>query len=151
MDTVRLGILLRRVLPRHPFVHGRLPQNQRQQELDRFKSGDINRIICSAVWSDGIDISNLDYLIDCSVKFSPKLVIQRAGGAAASAEHKQVRHYIMFLCLASEHLFNQGIRKLQSIEKMGLDVRYMFPRSVTDALSFEQTPLLSELGTFTEG
>lgn len=149
-DTIRLGILLRKALPRYPFLHGRLPENVRQKELDRFKSGDINRIILADICSDGIELPELDYLVDCSVQLAPNLIIQRAGCAARRTEIKPTGHYIVFLCLASEHLFNHGIRKLQSIDKIGWDVRYMFPRSVTDALPFEQTPLLSELGTFIE-
>jgi len=150
VDTLRLGILLRKFLPRYPFIHSKLPQNLRQREIDRWKRGDINRMICTVTGSEGINVPDLDYIIDCSTELSPNLIIQWTGGAVRSAADKQIRHYILFLCLASEHLFNNGIRKLQCIEKMGSDVRYMFHRSVADALRFEQTPLLSELGTFTE-
>lgn len=148
VDTYRLGVLLRKALPQYVFIHGRIPLNLRENTLHQFKSGKQCRVISTDIWSEGIDVPDLGFVIDCSSKMSPNLIIQRAGRAARSADGKQCGRYVMLLCISSGHLFQQGIHKLKAMASRGWNIKFMFSRDVADNLPFEQAPLLSELGEF---
>ena len=151
VDTLRLGIILQRQLPRYTFIHSRQSPACRLDALRRLRAGEIRRVL----WADGqpedIDIPELDYLIDCSGKPLPDLVIQRAGLSARGADSPRRGICLMLLCLASKPLFNLGVTKLQKANKLGWQVTYMFSREVVDHLPFEQAPLLPELGAFPQG
>ena len=151
MDTMRLGVILRRQLPQYTLVHSGQSFEYRQEVLKQLRAGEIRRVLCADSSSEGVDVPDLDYVIDCSGKPSPSLIIQRPGGATRSAENQRHGIYLMLLCLGSQHLFNLGVSKLQNVNKLGWQVSYMFPREVVDNLPFEQAPLLPELGTFPEG
>ena len=150
-DTVRLGIILRRQLPQYTFIHRRQHPEYRQDILQRLRAGEIRRVLCADIWSEGIDLPDLDYVIDCSPKPLPHLIIPHAGRANRHAEGQRHGLYLMLLCLGSQHLFNLGVAKLQNINSLGWEVSYMFPREVVDNLPFEQAPLLPELGVFPAG
>jgi superfamily II DNA or RNA helicase len=150
-DTVRLGIILRRQLPQYTFIHHRQHPEYRQDVLKRLRAGEIRRVLCADIWSEGIDVPDLDYVIDCSAKPLPHLIIPHAGRANRHAEGQRHGLYLMLLCLGSQHLFNLGVSKLQNMNGRGWEVSYMFPREVVDNLPFEQAPLLPELGVFPAG
>ena len=150
-DTVRLGIILRRQLPQYTLVHRRQSPEYRQDVLQRLRAGELRRVLCADLGSEGIDVPDLDYVIDCSGKPWPSLMIQSAGRATCNAPGQRHGRYLMLLCLGSRHLFNLGVSKLQNLNRRGWEVSYMFPREVADNLPFEAAPLLPELGTFPEG
>jgi superfamily II DNA or RNA helicase len=150
VDTRRLGILLTKAVPGFTFVHGLHSLAYRQEVLEKFKKGEITKIICTDIWSEGIDVPDLEYVIDCSAKVSPNRIIQRAGRAARTSGDKQEGLYIMLLSFTSQHLFNQGVKKLQTINELGWNIRFMFDRQTATDLPFEQAPLLSELGKFSD-
>ena len=85
-DTVRLGIILRRQLPQYTFIHRRQHPEYRQDILQRLRAGEIRRVLCADIWSEGIDVPDLDYVIDCSAKPLPHLIIPHAGRANRHAE-----------------------------------------------------------------
>lgn len=148
VDTRRLGFLLSKAIPGFTFIHGQHSLSQRQEVLEKFKSGELTKVICTDIWSEGIDVPDLKYVIDCSYKVSPNRIIQRAGRAARSAGDKTEGMYVMLLSFTSQHLFNQGIKKLQAINSLGWEVRFMFDREAARNLPFEQAALLGELGKF---
>ena len=148
VDTRRLGFLISKWIPGFAFVHGLHSLEHRRSVLDKFKAGELAKIICTDIWSEGIDVPDLAYVVDCSAKVSPNRMIQRAGRAARSAGDKAAGYYIMLISTTSPHLFNQGITKLKSINDLGWEVRYMFDREYGRTLPFEKAPLLAELGQF---
>ena len=150
VDTLRLGIILHRQLPQYAFIHSRQSPEGRQDVLKRLSTGEIRRILCADFRGEGINLPGLDYLIDCSGRPLPNLVLQRAARTTCSADNQRPGIWLMLLCLGSQPLFNLGVSKLQNLNKLGCQVSYMFPREVADNLPFEQAPLLPELGTFPE-
>jgi superfamily II DNA or RNA helicase len=148
VDTRRLGVLIGKWIPGFTFVHGLHSLDYRQNVLDKFKTGELAKIICTDIWSEGIDVPDLTYVVDCSAKVSPNRIIQRAGRAARSAGDKAAGYYIMVISTTSPHLFNQGITKLKSLNDLGWEIRYMFDRDYAKTLPFEKAPLLAELGQF---
>ena len=148
VDTLRQGVLMKRLVPGAEFVHGKLPLSKREEILNGLRTGALNRVICTDIWSEGIDIPDLDFVVDVSGKLSPALITQRAGRAGRGAPGKNAGHYVMLLCLGSAHLFNHGISKIRRFNGLGWNVRYMFSREIADKLTFEQAPLLPEWGEF---
>jgi len=148
VDTRRLGFLISKWMPGFTFVHGLHPLDYRQDILGKFKAGELTKIICTDIWSEGIDVPDLAYVIDCSTKVSPNRIIQRAGRAARGAGNKAAGYYIMLLSTTSPHLFNQGIAKLKGLNDLGWEIQFLFDREYSRALPFEQAPLLAELGQF---
>ena len=150
VDTIRLGYILKKLMPYREFVHGKHSLDYRKNILAKLKDNTIRGVICTDIWSEGIDVPDLSYVIDCSAKVSPNRIIQRAGRAARSSTGKEAGVYVMFLCLSSEHLFNQGLSKLKAINALGWDVKFMFGREVVKTLTFDRAPVLTELGGFAD-
>jgi len=133
VETAPDGSYDRQQLPGFTLLQGNDSLEQRRRVMEQLRAGEVAKLICPHSWADGVDISGLDYLIDCSSTVTPR----------------KASHYIMFLNLASEKLFNQGIAKLQAIEASGWDARYMFGRELARNLDFARAGLLAELGQFT--
>jgi superfamily II DNA or RNA helicase len=146
VDTRALGFQIKKWMPGITFVHGNQSVEHRQQILDKLKEGEITHVVCTDIWSEGIDVPDLAYVVDCSAKVSPTRVVQRGGRAARSSDNKASGCYIMLLCCSSLHLFNQGVSKLRNISSLGWEVNYLFSRDYIKSLPFDKAPLLVELG-----
>eukprot|EP01100_Stratorugosa_tubuloviscum_P001877 TRINITY_DN1428_c0_g1_i1.p1 TRINITY_DN1428_c0_g1~~TRINITY_DN1428_c0_g1_i1.p1 ORF type:complete len:552 (-),score=273.19 TRINITY_DN1428_c0_g1_i1:206-1777(-) len=63
-------------------IHGHMLQQQRMDTLALFKSSDANVLIATDIASRGLDISNVDLVINYSVPENPKDYIHRVGRTA---------------------------------------------------------------------
>lgn len=75
-DTTR-SCLLNGIKP--SCLHGDSSQKERATELDRFRSGDINLLVCSDVASRGLDIENVTVVIQYDFPLSLDIHIHRVG------------------------------------------------------------------------
>ncbi|UCH75604.1 MAG: DEAD/DEAH box helicase [Rhodospirillales bacterium] len=75
--------VLHRSLTRHGYnagaLHGDLEQWQRMETLDRFKSGDIQLLVCSDVAARGLDIAAVSHVFNFDVPTHPEDYVHRIG------------------------------------------------------------------------
>jgi len=60
-------------------IHSDRSQNQRKRALDKFSKGDVNIITATDVLARGIDVSDVDYVINYDVPEQPEDYIHRIG------------------------------------------------------------------------
>ncbi|HKX80613.1 MAG TPA: DEAD/DEAH box helicase, partial [Novosphingobium sp.] len=70
-------------LRRHGFssgeIHGDMDQSSRIAELDRFKAGKINILVCSDVAARGLDIKGVSHVFNYDVPWHPDDYVHRIG------------------------------------------------------------------------
>nr|WP_294918128.1 DEAD/DEAH box helicase [uncultured Neokomagataea sp.] len=85
--------MLQRYLTKHGFaaghLHGDLAQSLRFATLERFKSGDLQILVCSDVAARGIDIGGLSYVFNYDLPFNAEDYVHRIGrtGRAGKQGH----------------------------------------------------------------
>ena len=60
-------------------IHSDRSQNQRKRALDKFANGDVNIITATDVLARGIDVSDVDYVVNLDVPEQPEDYIHRIG------------------------------------------------------------------------
>ena len=75
-------------------IHSDRSQNQRRRALDKFASGEVNIITATDVLARGIDVDQVDYVINYDVPEQPEDYIHRIGrtGRAGEGARHHVRH-----------------------------------------------------------
>lgn len=75
--------VLHRSLERHGFnagaLHGDMDQYQRMDTLDKFKSGEIQMLVCSDVAARGLDIAAVSHVFNFDVPTHPEDYVHRIG------------------------------------------------------------------------
>jgi len=80
--SARLTLMLRNLGFAAVPINGDMPQAKRMEALDRFKAGERNILIATDVAARGIDIPNVDMVINYDVPLNPKEYIHRVGRTA---------------------------------------------------------------------
>lgn len=74
---------LAKSLKRHGFaageIHGDMDQPARLAELDRFKTGDVNILVCSDVAARGLDIKGVSHVFNFDTPWHPDDYVHRIG------------------------------------------------------------------------
>jgi ATP-dependent RNA helicase RhlE len=89
-------------------IHGDKPQADRQDALTRFKKGEINILIATDVAARGIDVKNLDSVVNFDLPNVPETYVHRIGRTGRAGEMGTSYS----LCSADEKVYLASIQKL---------------------------------------
>ncbi len=89
-------------------IHGDKTQSARQLALKNFKSKDIKILIATDVASRGIDIDNLDAVINFDIPNVPETYVHRIGRTGRAGKKGES----FALCSADEREYIEAIQKL---------------------------------------
>ncbi|KAF7783177.1 hypothetical protein Agabi119p4_2553 [Agaricus bisporus var. burnettii] len=81
-DAKRLSIVLRTLEFQAVPLHGELSQSQRLGAFNRFKSGKSNILVATDLASRGLDVANVDVVINYDTPTSSKDYVHRVGRTA---------------------------------------------------------------------
>ncbi|TNJ43539.1 DEAD/DEAH box helicase [Tamlana fucoidanivorans] len=96
-------------------IHGDKSQTARQEALNRFKDGATNILIATDVAARGIDINNLDAVINFDLPNIPETYVHRIGRTARAGNSGLA----VSLCSADEKSY---IKSIQQLIQLHLDV-----------------------------
>merc|ERR1712178_571215 len=82
----RLNIVLGLLEIRSGELHGDMKQKDRLDSLRRFKKGDIDVLVCTDLASRGLDISNVENVINLSLPANYKSYVHRVGRTARAGK-----------------------------------------------------------------
>ncbi|WP_053991790.1 DEAD/DEAH box helicase [Mangrovimonas sp. TPBH4] len=93
-------------------IHGDKTQNDRQEALKKFKNGYVNILIATDVAARGIDINELDAVINFDLPNVPETYVHRIGrtGRAGNIGHAYS------LCSADEKTYIKSIQQLINVQ-----------------------------------
>ena len=89
-------------------LHGDKSQTTRQEALDKFRNNEINILIATDVASRGIDISNLDIVINFDMPNIPETYVHRIGRTGRAGKNGLA----ISLCSRDEKSYVKSIQKL---------------------------------------
>ncbi|PCI93761.1 MAG: RNA helicase [Flavobacteriales bacterium] len=89
-------------------IHGDKSQAARQEALNRFKAGEVNVLIATDVAARGIDIDNLDAVINFDLPNVPESYVHRIGRTGRAGEKGNAYSF----CSADERNYVISIEKL---------------------------------------
>ncbi|MDA7803515.1 DEAD/DEAH box helicase [Crocinitomix sp.] len=92
-------------------IHGDKSQGKRQEALDIFKAGEVNILIGTDVASRGIDIEELDAVINFDLPNVPETYVHRIGRTGRAGELGKSYSF----CSADEKDYVESIQKLTHI------------------------------------
>ncbi|KAB1069467.1 DEAD/DEAH box helicase [Tamlana haliotis] len=89
-------------------IHGDKSQTARQEALDSFKKGETNILIATDVAARGIDIDNLDAVVNFDLPNIPETYVHRIGRTARAGKTGMAYAF----CSADEKTYIQSIQQL---------------------------------------
>ena len=92
-------------------IHGDKSQTKRQEALDQFKAGEVSILIGTDVASRGIDIENLDVVLNFDLPNIPETYVHRIGRTGRANEKGKSYAF----CSADEKDYVVAIQKLTHI------------------------------------
>ncbi|ULC58940.1 DEAD/DEAH box helicase [Flaviramulus sp. BrNp1-15] len=93
-------------------IHGDKTQNLRQEALNKFKNGYVNILIATDVAARGIDINELDAVINFDLPNVPETYVHRIGRTARAGKTGTAYS----LCSADEKTYIKSIQQLINIQ-----------------------------------
>jgi superfamily II DNA or RNA helicase len=111
------------------YVHGDTDTGERQQALTDLNTGDIRMVVATKVWSEGINIKNLEVLINTKAQESPVDFVQIIGRAMRKAEGKDK------VCIID--MYDHGCRYLEKHAKARLEVLKQEPAFELNEIDME--------------
>ena len=85
-NALRVTLLLRNLGFKAVCLHGQLSQPKRLGALNKFKSGDRNILVATDVASRGLDIPNVDMVINYDIPSNAKDYVHRVGRTARAGK-----------------------------------------------------------------
>ena len=89
-------------------IHGDKPQNERQLAMNKFKKGEVNILIATDVAARGIDIKDLDAVVNFDLPNVPETYVHRIGRTGRAGEFGTSYSF----CSADEKAYLASIQKL---------------------------------------
>eukprot|EP00914_Ancora_sagittata_P033158 GHVO01066917.1.p1 GENE.GHVO01066917.1~~GHVO01066917.1.p1 ORF type:complete len:389 (+),score=57.58 GHVO01066917.1:26-1192(+) len=86
IDAMKIAIMLRKLGLQAICLHGRMTQPQRMGALNAFKSTSKNILVATEVGSRGLDIPNVDMVVNFDVPMSSKDYVHRVGRTARAGK-----------------------------------------------------------------
>ena len=93
-------------------IHGDKSQTSRQDALNRFKTGEVNILIATDVAARGIDINDLDAVVNFDLPNVPETYVHRIGRTARAGNTGMAYS----LCSADEKSYLKTIQQLIQIQ-----------------------------------
>jgi ATP-dependent RNA helicase RhlE len=93
-------------------IHGDKTQNLRQEALNKFKKGDINILIATDVAARGIDINDLDAVVNFDLPNVPETYVHRIGRTARAGKSGMAYSF----CSADEKAYVITIQQLIQLQ-----------------------------------
>lgn len=93
-------------------IHGDKAQNLRQDALNKFKNGYVNILIATDVAARGIDISELDNVVNFDMPNVPETYVHRIGRTGRAGETGKSYS----LCSADEKVYIKTIQQLINVQ-----------------------------------
>ncbi len=103
-------------------LHGDKSQNLRQDALNKFKNNEVNILIATDVAARGIDIDNLDAVINFDLPNIPETYVHRIGRTGRANKTGRAHSF----CSADEKVYVQNIQKLIQLQ-LTVDNEHPYP------------------------
>ena len=105
-------------------IHGDKAQNQRQKVLKQFKAGELRVLVATDIAARGIDIKQLEYVINYDIPNVAETYVHRIGRSGRAGEDG----HAISICEPEENAFIRDIEKLIK-QKIAVVQDHPFPQT----------------------
>jgi len=105
-------------------IHGNKSQNQRQNALNNFKSGELRVLVATDIAARGIDVDNLTHVINYELPNVPETYVHRIGRTGRAG----LSGVAMSFCDAEERAYLKDIQK-QTGKQIPVVTQHPYPMS----------------------
>ncbi len=117
-------------------IHGDMKQEARTKVMERFKKGQINYLICTDVASRGIDVNNMDMVINYDLPQENEYYVHRIGRCGRAGKQGVA---ITLFTPKEKRIIND----LEKITKSKINIEDLPTKEMIDKVIFEQ--IISDL------
>lgn len=122
-------------------IHGDIKQDQRDRTIKKFKNGDIKILIATDVAARGIDVANLDLVINYDIPQENEYYVHRIGRTGRNKNVGQAITYVV----------GKEKNKLQEIEKYAkTKIKYESVPTITQINKIKDAELIDRINTIIE-
>lgn len=104
------------------FVHGTHSESHRQQSIDALKAGEIEAIVCTEIFSEGIDVPSLAAVVVATGGKSVIAALQRIGRGMRATETKSTFEVWDVLDKGDRWIERHARRRAKAYKREGHDV-----------------------------
>lgn len=108
--------IVARSLQKHGYsaasLHGDMPQYKRTETLEKFRSNDVNLLVCSDVAARGIDVQNVSHVFNFDVPMNAEDYVHRIGRTGRAGKEGKA----FTLVGPSDLKFFEAVEKLISVK-----------------------------------
>ena len=126
------GNMLNVMIPNSVFIHGGHASKHRQEAIKQFKAGKIKTLIASTILDEGVDISNIDFLIIAAGMKSQKRLLQRIGRGMRKKESNKII-VLDFFDIGDKYLLDHSVSRIETVKAEGFEVKLL--KNVVDLKS----------------
>lgn len=134
VKTLKHGEVLARALG-VPFVHGQLPNGERQRILDAFATRQIRCIVATPLLDQGVDLPAAEALIDAVPRKSAVKILQTVGRVRRPWPGKGVARVVTVVDFDGGPLERASLRRLDVFEQAGFEIRWLDAETLRPARS----------------
>ena len=126
LDTMKITFILRHLGFNAISINGKMTQSNRIGALNKFKNGERNILVATDVASRGLDIPNVDLVINYDLPLQAKDYIHRVGRTARAGKSGRsisiVTQYDVETIQQIEHLIEKKMEEYPTEEKKALSL-----------------------------
>lgn len=109
-----------------PFIHGGTTTKARRDAIQKLVSGEIGLLVASSIMEQGVDIPEVELLIDAVPRKKVRAILQPVGRVRRPWPGKTQAMVVMIYDIDHGGIFEkQSRRKLDIVEKAGWDVKWV--------------------------
>lgn len=117
------GKYLQSLIPNSRFVYGKTDDDIRVSDLDDFRKREFNVLIGNImIFNKGINIKNLDVIINATGNAGDVLTVQTIGRALRLSEGKDIAFYVDFID-SGEYLYKHSMSRVDALRQEGYEVQ----------------------------
>lgn len=125
ISKIRHGELLQERIPESVFIQGNVDGKIRDEWIEDMKRGDRRVIIGTmSIIGKGLNIPNLDWLINATGNLSSIVTIQSLGRILRKSPDKEAPVYIDFID-NGKYLYDHSMERMNILKKQGHEVKIM--------------------------
>lgn len=129
VEKIEHGETLNRMIKKSYWVYGETPEKEREVAAKALQNKKRKKVVvvASRVWAQGVDIPNIDVLINASGGKSERSAIQKLGRGLRKAEGKEYLDFYDFYDSTNRYLESHSKERIKTYKREGHELSPMAP------------------------
>lgn len=118
ISKIEHGEILNNLIPNSFFVYGGSSSKEREEIIEKFENKELNILIASGIFNQGINIKNVEILINAAGMKSKVLTIQKLGRGLRVTDEKTELNYYDFYDEGNKYLLKHSKERIKEYKNL---------------------------------